>query len=165
MLACGLLVLPPNVRPAQAIDLSPTGTNARLVFSPTTLFSPPTQLSICALNLSNVTVEVNTVMRSLQGDFPDQVLGGAVAPGKSFCNLLTSIYLNIPDPTAPMYAWIELRSPAVCSHATEYPGKCMVLGSFEATTLGDNVITSQIHVEPVLVPGSPGNPKVTNFPQ
>ena len=61
-----------------------------------------------------------------------------------------------------LLATVELQAPNECSQATEYPGKCRLLASLEIA--GDvtgefefsGKFTNRIHIEPVLLPFSPG---------
>ena len=60
---------------------------------------------------------------------------------------------------------IVLQSPTECSQGTDYPGKCRVLGSLEISGDVEGQFVNRIHLEPVLLPGSPGRPQIPITPR
>jgi hypothetical protein len=58
-----------------------------------------------------------------------------------------------------------LQSPNECSQAIDYPGKCRVLGSLEISGDVEGTLTNRIHLEPVLLTGSPARPQIPITPR
>src|ERR1051325_8915840 len=115
----GLLFFASAPRPAQAIDLSSGGTDASLVFNPS--FLGLNQVgNLCAFNLNtSTTVTVELV-------FDDVTFGGHYTQTTQL--LPRSGYGNLSD---FFIASVVLRAPIECSQATDYPGKCKVIASYE----------------------------------
>src|ERR1051326_6445895 len=108
-------------RSAQAIDLSPGGTDTSLVFNPS--FLGLNQVgNLCAFNLTTTTtVTVELV-------FDDVTFGGhytqttQLPPRGEVCGPRGG-YANLSD---FFIASVVLHAPIECSQATDYPGKCKV---------------------------------------
>ena len=159
ILVLGLLAVPPCVRPAQAIDVSGGATDASLAFSLTFLGAGQTA-SLCAANLNTTTVTVEFVFKVTDFAFGNQTEVTQIPAGGTACldeSTLAEVSFHI-------LASIVLRSPTECSQATDYPGKCRVLGSLEISD-GSFIATNRIHMEPVLLPGLPGNPRFSSTQQ
>ena len=148
-------------RSAQAIDLSPGGTDASLVFNPS--FLGLNQVgNLCAFNLNTLTtVTVELV-------FDDVTFGGhytqttQLPPRGEVC-VPRGGYANLSD---FFIASVVLHAPIECSQATDYPGKCKVIASYEIAEQDPSTDaifpgkTNRIHLDPVLVPGLPGPPRI-----
>jgi len=146
-------------RPAQAIDLSPGGTDASLVFNPSLMNQVG---NLCAFNLNTST----TVTMELV--FDDVTFGGhytqttQLPPRGEVC-VPRGGYANLSD---FFIASVVLHAPIECSQATDYPGKCKVIASYEIAEQDPSTDaifpgkTNRIHLDPVLVPGLPGPPRI-----
>ena len=148
-------------RSAQAIDLSPGGTDASLVFNPS--FLGLNQVgNLCAFNLNtSTTVTVELV-------FDDVTFGGhytqttQLPPRGEVC-VPRGGYANLSD---FFIASVVLHAPIECSQAIDYPGKCKVIASYEIAEQDPSTDaifpgkTNRIHLDPVLVPGLPGPPRI-----
>lgn len=157
MLGACLLALSTGLSPAQAIELFQPPTNASLVFSPTSV-SAGQFTNLCAVNLNTVSVTVAFVLKD-----PSNTFGGFNSPatipaGGLSCGPFAS--LGSDHSPVPILASIVLQSPNECSQAIDYPGKCRVLGSLEISGDVEGTLTNRIHLEPVLLTGSPGRPQI-----
>ena len=166
ILAVGLFAASPYTRQAQAIDANLGGTNASLVFNPT--FMGLNQIGyLCAFNLNQTkTVTVELVFDSVTfGDHQAQTV--QLAPRSEACAGRDGVS-NLSD---FIIGSVVLKAPVECSQATDYPGKCKVTGSLEvadydpSTDVSFPGKTNRIHLDPVLLLGSPGNQRVTTIPQ
>jgi len=158
----------PYTNEARAIDISPTVTNAALVFSLTQIFEGDTgltnvkQMSLCARNLSNTPVTLRFIIED-RSNVPspsdiDQefTLQPRTDPNRGASNGCLQFFAPPPfnglDPgLRPVGAMIVLVSPDRCSQATEYPGNCGVLGSLEI--IEKDKFSVRAHIEPVLMKG------------
>ena len=159
--AC-LLALSAWLSPAQAIEISQPPTNASLAFSPTSV-SAGQSTDLCAVNWNTAPVTVAFVLKD-----PSNSLGGinspaTIPPGGQSCGPVLS--LGPGHSPVPILASIVLQSPNECSQAIDYPGKCRVLGSFEISGDVEGTLTNRIHLEPVLLLGSPGRPQIPITPR
>jgi hypothetical protein len=166
IMAAVLLASAPYTRPAQAIDANLGGTNASLVFNPTYLGL--NQFGVmCAFNLNQTTsVTVEFVFDSVT--FGDHLTQSAqLSPRNEACYNHGGV-ANLED---SIIASIVLKAPIECSQAADYPGKCRVIGSIEVADPQPGISppypgwTNRIHLDPVLVPGLPGNSRSSNTPQ
>ena len=72
-------------------------------------------------------------------------------------------YANLSD---FFIASVVLHAPIECSQATDYPGTCKVIASYEIAEQDPSTDaifpgkTNRIHLDPVLVPGLPGPPRI-----
>jgi hypothetical protein len=165
ILALGLFVSSPYTNKARAIDINstPNLVNASLVFSPTSFYPSPIFANLCAWNLSNQTVEAIFLVKDIFGGAPLQQTTPTIGANSSYC--------------APQFgpdgnfvgAQIIFTSPPQCSQATQYPGNCRVVASLEVYTQQSNEapfsFSSIRHIEPVLLPGLPGSPRLAPLPQ
>jgi len=157
-----LLALSICAAPAQAIELFQPPTNASLVFSPTSV-SAGQFTNLCAVNLNTVSVTVAFVLKDPSNTFGGFNSPATIPPGGLSCGPFAS--LGLDHSPVPILASIVLQSPNECSQAIDYPGKCRVLGSLEISGDVEGTLTNRIHLEPVLLPGSPGRPQIPITPR
>lgn len=162
ILALALFAAPLCAPHAGAADLFAKGSNAALVFSPTFLTAGQ-QGQLCATNAGKVSVDVTLVLKFLPLKNPTSVQpvmsARPIDPDRVECIFFDADADGLRGLFA--VASIVLNSPAPCSQATEYPGRCGALGSFEIFKTnevdgGPTTLTDHIHIEPVLRPGLPG---------
>lgn len=161
LMALGLLFFACGPRPAQAIDVNLSGTDASLVFNPTYLGLDQIGY-LCAFNLNQTTtVTVELVFDSVTfGDHQAQTT--QLPPRSEACALHPGVH-NLSD---FVVASVGLHAPIECTQATDYPGKCRVTASLEvadqdpSTNVAFPGKTNRIHLDPVLVPGLPGSPRI-----
>lgn len=153
-LALCLLALP-NGQPAEAQDIAPvSSSNAALVFSPV-IFSTSQSDSaeLCAWNRSSASVQVTFVFENTStATLVQPTHSLTIAPRHAECDFISGV-------NASVGASIVLNSPTQCSQASEYPGKCGVIGTLELFEGGDP--RQRVHLEPVLQAASPHLPLVT----
>jgi hypothetical protein len=159
--ALGLLFLGSGLRPAQAIDVNLGGTDASLVFNPTFLGLDQVGY-LCAFNLNQATsVTVELVFDSVT--FGDHVTQTAQLPPRGEACAPRSGVSNLSDFIA---ASVVLHAPTDCSQAVDYPGKCGITASLEVAEQDPTAQgafpgkTNRIHLDPVLVHGLPGPPRI-----
>lgn len=162
--AC-VLGLPASLPEARAADFFQQAINATLAFSPTNL-GDGQYTNFCVVNMNRVPVTVNFVLQTPGlGIDPQQRTIQPHHPGDPpVCGPQFSVSRNANAQLSDLQllATIELLSPNDCSQATEYPGKCRLLGSLEIA--GDvtgefqfsGTFTNRVHLEPVLLPFVPG---------
>ena len=158
-LAASLFASAPYTNEARAItDSAPNAVNASLVFSPIGI-DPSDSFGMCARNLSNATINALFVFED-QLNQTQQIESSAIKPGNNVCH--TAV---VKDIYYKMLPYIVLQSPVECSQATEYPGKCRIVASFERDTTSYDPVkgfsyVTRTHTEPVLMTGVPGNPRI-----
>ena len=148
--------------PAHAIELFQPPTNASLAFSPTSV-SGGQSTDLCSVNLNTAPVTVAFVLKYPSNSFGDINSPATISPGGLRCGPVLSLASG--HSPVPILASIVLQSPNECSQAIDYPGKCRVLGSFEISGDVEGTLTNRIHLEPVLLPGSPGRPQIPTTPR
>jgi hypothetical protein len=162
ILALGLFASSPYTNQARAIDISgtPNAVNASLVFSPAFIRAGAGAVQTCARNYSTSDVGVLFVIQRLdQNNTIVHADATTIPPNSRSCDQPSVVELNgiSTDYTSQIF----FTSPAQCSQATEYPGKCRVTASWEIFDDGDETRPpSRLHTEPVLLPGIPGNPRI-----
>jgi hypothetical protein len=156
VLALGLFASSPYTNDARAIDLSPTISNAALVFSIAILENDQAG-QLCAHNYNTVNVDIIFVHGISNGFSESDTPEGPVTiePNRSSCTNISTDQLAVSARPA-----IVFKSPIECSQATEYPGKCRVVASFEILESPGNASSPIRHLEPVLLPAIPGNPRI-----
>jgi hypothetical protein len=178
-LAVGLFASSPYTNEARAIDISstPNAVNASLVFSPAKIqrdtvdfethldFQNGDSFRICAQNMSAVTVQALYVFEDTfkHGQQIEQV---TLAAGESDCRVGNPAKIFEPlDANPTLLPYIVLQSPVQCSQASEYPGKCRVVASFEREhfDIQRQLPDVRTHTEPVLLPGIPGSPRINSI--
>jgi len=166
ILALALFASSPYTNEAHAIDSSgtPNAVNASLVFSPVYIRAGTGAVLTCARNYSTNDVGVIFVIQRLdQNDTIVHVDAATIPANSHYCNQPSATELN--GISTEYTSQIIFTSPAQCSQATEYPGKCRVSASWEVFDGGDETRPpSQLHTEPVLLSGVPGNPRINSFP-
>jgi hypothetical protein len=151
------LVALPGAHRADAQDIAPfSSSNAALVFSPV-IFSTTQgdSAQMCAWNRGSATVHVTFVFEQTGSTAVgpiQQPHSSTIAPRHAACDFLTNV-------DALIGASIVLNSPAQCSQAADYPGKCGVIGALELFEGGET--RQRVHLEPVLQPASPHLPVFT----
>ena len=147
--------------PVHAIELFQPPTNASLAFSPTSV-STNQFTNICAINYNKAAATVEFVFKDLTEPAQNFNFVGVIAPGAREC----APVFSTGGPVAhDLLVSIVLQSPTECSQATDYPGKCRVLGSLEISGDVEGQFVNRIHLEPVLLPGSPGRPQIPITPR
>src|ERR1051326_2666204 len=161
LLTFGLLFFACGPRSAQAIDVNLGGTDASLVFNPSFLGLNEVG-NLCAFNLNTSTTATVELV------FDDVTFGGhytqttQLPPRGEVC-VPRGGYANLSD---FFIASVVLHAPIECSQATDYPGKCKVIASYEIAEQDPSTDaifpgkTNRIHLDPVLVPGLPGPPRI-----
>ena len=166
ILALALFASSPYTNEAHAIDSSgtPNAVNASLVFSPVYIRAGTGAVLTCARNYSTNDVGVIFVIQRLdQNDTIVHVDAATIPANSHYCNQPSATELN--GISTEYTSQIIFTSPAQCSQATEYPGKCRVSASWEIFDDGDETRPpSRVHTEPVLLPGIPGSPRINPFP-
>ena len=162
LLVGGLLALSSGLSPARAIEISQPATNASLAFSPTSV-SAGQSINLCAVNLNTAPVTVAFVLKDPSNTFGGFNSPATIPPGGLSCS--PGLSLGPGHSPVPILASIVLQSPNECSQAIDYPGKCRVLGSLEISGDVEGTLTNRIHLEPVLLPGSPGRPQIPIAPR
>jgi len=151
LLGACLLALSAWVSPAQAIEIFQPLTEASLAFSPTSI-STGQFVNICAVNYNAAPASVSFVFKDVDNPGNNFNSPAVIAPGARSCGPVLSMAnpnaINIP-------VSIVLHSPNDCSQATEYPGKCRVLGSVEIFGDIEGMFVNRIHLEPGCCPGRP----------
>jgi hypothetical protein len=149
VLGIALFASPVCAPHAGAADLFPKGSNATLVFSPTTI-GDGEGAELCAWNTSDVAVQVTFVFTRLSAGHQSSASPATIGAGDLKCDTLVNT-------NSFFGASIVLESPFQCSQAAEYPGKCGVVASLEIREFSGDVITgpARLHTEPVLKPASP----------
>jgi hypothetical protein len=161
LLALGLFASSPYTNEARAItDSAPNAVNASLVFSIAYLAQNQGG-QLCAHNYNNASVSAAFVLATSNPESDPPALPVTIEPNQSRCENFTTDFPAISARPA-----IVFKSPVECSQATDYPGKCRVVGSFEIFEAATGLESLPIrHLEPVLLPGLPGSPRLTNLPQ
>src|SRR5690348_12984363 len=156
-LALGLFASSPYTNEARAaLDLLLNG-GATLAFSEAVIL--PNQFArMCARNYGDAPVKVNFTFSV--ADINGQTSADSENPVMIGANDRTCLDLVPPftdtNISRELRANIVLVSPNRCSQATEYPGKCRLVGSLEIMQ-ADLTATSPIrHLEPVLLAAPPG---------
>jgi hypothetical protein len=157
-----LLALSLYAAPAHAIELFQPPTNATLAFSPTDV-SAGQSTNLCAVNLNTVSVTVAFVLKDPSNTFGGLNSPATIPPGGLSCGPVSSLAFG--HSPVPILASIVLQSPNECSQAIDYPGKCRVLGSLEISGDVEGTLTNRIHLEPVLLTGSPARPQIPITPR
>jgi hypothetical protein len=144
---------------ARAADLFPKGSNATLVFTPTSVvYGQSAQL--CAFNGGEQPAEVTFLVR-----FPSTPFSSGsqpiTKPARIFPGNADCLYLPGESDLGRFFvASIVLDSPVQCRQATDYPGKCGMIGSLEIAgftySFTYDPAANRIHMDPVLRPGSAG---------
>jgi hypothetical protein len=156
-----LLALSICAAPAHAIELFQPPTNASLAFSPTSV-STNQFTNICAVNYNKAAATVEFVFKDQTDPAQNFNSVAVIAPGTRDC----APVLATGGPVAhDLLVSIVLQSPTECSQGTDYPGKCRVLGSLEISGDVEGQFVNRIHLEPVLLPGSPGRPQIPITPR
>ena len=148
----GLITIGFGVVRVHTAEVAPAAVNAILQFSPTSV-SAGQSSSICAVNFSRSNVTVAFILADPSNSFVGFNSPATIAPGQSSCG--PELSLGPGHSLVPILASIELKSPKECSGATEYPGKCRVLGSLEISGDVEGTLVDRIHLEPTLLPALP----------
>jgi hypothetical protein len=147
---------------ARAADLFPVGSKATLVFSPTYITAGQ-QGQLCVTNAGKASLDVTLVLKFLPLKYPTStqpvIQPRGIEPDRVECIFFDADFDGLLGLFA--VASLVLNSPAQCSQATEYPGRCGAVGSLEVFKVnnvegGPMALTDHIHIEPVLRPASAG---------
>jgi hypothetical protein len=163
MLALGLLASSPYTNEARAIDISgtPNAVNASLVFSPVVLSTIEDNGTLCLRNYSTDTVS-GVIRFETTGGTPlaTEEQPFKIGPNSYSCTNATSV-TGIQDTV--YFTQIIFQSPQQCSQATEYPGNCRVVAAMDIFH-NASPPTNRLHLEPVLLKGLPGSPRINPVP-
>ena len=160
VLAFGLFASSPYTHEARAItDSAPNAVNARLVFSPA-LIELINGQRLCVRNYSNNDVGVIFLFQTLNGTIVHQAPVTIPANG-AYCDTPSEAELT---GSGQLTAQLIFTSPAQCSQATEYPGKCRMIASWEIFDQAGVEGSTRVHIEPVLLPGIPAIPRINPVP-
>src|ERR1051326_4762658 len=138
ILALALFASSPYTNEAHAIDSSgtPNAVNSSLVFSPVFIRAGAGAVLTCARNYSTNDIGVTFVVQRVdQNDTIVHVAARTLPASSHACDQPAATELN--GINADYTSQIIFTSPAQCSQATEYPGKCRVSASWEAFDGGD----------------------------
>jgi hypothetical protein len=120
-------------------------------------------INLCAVNLNTAPVTVAFVLKDPSNTFFGFNSPATIPPGGLSCS--PSLSVAFEHSPVPILVSIVLQSPNECSQAIDYPGKCRVLGSLEISGDVEGTLTNRIHLEPVLLTGSPGRPQIPIAPR
>lgn len=159
ILAIGLFASSPYTNAARAIDVSgtPNAVNASLVFSPVTLSTIDDNGFLCLRNYSTDTV---TGIIRFETPHATEEPPFQIAPNSYYCTNPTTTISGLDE---LYFIQIILKSPQQCSQATEYPGNCRVVAAMDIFHDAFPP-TNRLHLEPVLLKGLPGSPRINPVP-